>query len=300
MNVILYTINDAESDFCKQAKDFLNAHNIPFENKDVEHDRTALSEMLSVSDNFSGVPVMVVGEGDNKHVVKGFTQQVFEQALGLSVQPEPAVETPVMQEAAPSNPPMPAVEEKVDLNTQQVEQNVGMSGSAPVMPPVEPVASETAAAPVMNIEPVSAPVESIAATEPVTPAVPLTPPADDSHDDALKGIMDTLSQNGMSTAPVASQNEPVATYAAPVQEIPVDDHPVNPVMAMADTEPHMAESVTAPAEFAPAAPVAQEPVTPSVTEPSTWANQPASATQQPVSAPAPVADMPSVPDFPQK
>ncbi len=310
MNVTLYTINDTESDFCKQAKDFLNAHNIPFENKDVEHDRTALSEMLAVSDNFSGVPVMVVGEGDNKHVVKGFTQQEFEQALGLSVQPEAVVEAPVMQNSAPVSEPMSTGEEKMDQNIAQVDQNAGMSGAAPVMPPVdpvvpvvadEPVAPATPAAPAWNNEPAttSKPVEPLVVPEPAAPVVPLTPPADATHDDELKGIMDTLSQNGMTSEPVALAGEP-----APALEIPVDDHPVNPVMDISDAESQKSESVAAPAEFAPSAPVAQEPVTPSVTEPSTWANQPASATQQPVSAPAepaaPVADMPSVPDFPQK
>lgn len=309
MNVILYTINDAESDFCKQAKDFLTAHNIPFENKDVEHDRTALSAMLAISDNFSGVPVMVVGEGADQKVVKGFTQEEFEQALGLSAQPEPAVVTPQMQDSVPTPTQWPVGEQKLDQNIPQVDQNASMPAAAPVMPPVEPVAPVFAAEPVAPVTP-AAPGWSNepTTTESVAPVVPLTPPVDASHDDELKGIMDTLSQNGMPSAPVT---EPVAAEPAPTLEIPVDDHPVNPVV-----EEPVAPAVTPPAEFTAAAPASPEPVTSSVTEPSTWANQPASAMPAAPSAPAapawnaqpsapvepaaPVADMPSVPDFPQK
>lgn len=289
MNVTLYTISDTESDFCKQAKDFLTAHNIPFENKDVEHDRTALSAMLAVSDNFSGVPVMVVGQGADQKVVKGFTQEEFEQALGLSPQPEPAVVTPPIQDSVPAPTQWPAEEQKLDQNIAQVDQNAATAGAAPVMPPVEPVTTP--------VEPeVAAPavVEPVATSEPVVPAAPpLTPPADASHDDDLKGIMDTLSQNGMPSTPAEPvSSEPAPVEPAPALEIPVDDHPVNP----ASEEP--VAPVTPPAEFTAPAPVAPaEPTTPSVTEPSTWANQPASAAPEPT---APVADMPSVPDFPQK
>lgn len=294
MNVTLYTINDTESDFCKQAKDFLTSHNIPFENKDVEHDRTALSAMQAVSENFSGVPVMVVGEGADQKVVKGFTPQEFEQALGLSTQPEPAVSTPPVQETTAAPTSWSAEEQKVDQNTPQVDQSASMPAAAPVMPPVEPVAPvEPVTAPATPAEPVVA--EPMTTPEPAAPATPpLTPPADASHDDELKGIMDTLSQNGMPSTPAAAPVEP-----APALEIPVDDHP----------------AVTPPAEFT-AAPASPEPVTPSVTEPSTWANQPASTMPAASSAPAapawnaqpsapveplaPAADMPSVPDFPQK
>ncbi len=299
MNVTLYTISDAESDFCKQAKDFLNAHNIPFENKDVEHDRTALSAMLAVSENFSGVPVMVVGEGADQKVVKGFTPQEFEQALGLSAQSEPAVSMPPVQEMPVAPTPWPAEEQKIDQNIAQVDQYASMPAAAPVMPPVEPVASvEPVTVPAAPEEPVVA--EPMATPEPAAPAAPpLTPPTDASHDDDLKGIMDTLSQNGMQTTPPASM-EPTAVVAEPT---PVVEEPVAP-------------AVTPPAEFTATAPASPEPVTPSVTEPSTWANQPAStmpAAPSTTAAPAwnsepaapteptaPAADMPSVPDFPQK
>lgn len=304
MNVILYTINDTESDFCKQAKDFLTAHNIPFENKDVEHDRTALSAMLAISDNFSGVPVMVVGEGADQKVVKGFTQEEFEQALGLSVQPEVAPVAPIVQDSVPAPTQWPTGEQKLDQNIAQVDQNAAMPAAAPVMPPVAsvtppapvepltPMQSEMPAAPAWNNEP--------ATTEPVTPVEPLTAPVEPSapawnnepaapvtpvepaHDDELKGIMDTLSQNGMPSTPAV--------------------------------EPAAVEPVSAPSEFtAPA--VNPEPIAPVVTpapavpEPSTWANQPASAhvapawSSEPAVTPepvAPISDMPSVPDFPQK
>lgn len=293
MNVTLYTINDAESDFCKQAKDFLNSHNIPFENKDVEHDRAALSAMLAVSENFSGVPVMVVGEGADQKVVKGFTAEEYEVALGLApVQTAPA--------QAPMAAPMPAE----------------------TVAPTEPVAPAAPVEPVAPVEP-TAPVEPVmpsVASEPVTPAAPPLTTPEASHDDELKGIMDALAQNGMPSDAAAAPVAPAEP--APALEVPVDEHPVNPVMDTADTEPQTPEKVTAPAEFTASAQATQEPVTPSVTEPSTWANQPASTMPAAPSAPAapawnsqpaapvapaapaeptaPMTDMPSVPDFPQK
>lgn len=289
MKVTIYTINDAESDFCKQAKDFLTAHNIQFENKDVEHDRKALSEMLAVSDNFSGVPVIVIEEdGGEKKVLKGFTQQEVEQALGLSAAAPQQAEAAPAAPISPAEVPMPAAAqaepfdsaqgvavapEKVEPTTQPLDQTMSaqapVAATAPIMPdpmatPTMPAAAvpptdDTAVAPmtssvdpVMPAAPVETPVAQVAdMSAPVE--TPATPASDDNHEDQLKGIMDTLAQTA--AAPVAA--EPAAPT---VPETPAMD--TTPVMPTMDT--------------ASVAPIAT----------------PAAA--------APAGDMPNIPDFPQK
>ncbi len=256
MKVTIYTINDAESDFCKQAKDFLTAHNIQFENKDVEHDRKALSEMLALSDNFSGVPVIVVEtDGGEKKVLKGFTQTEVEQALGLAS--DAAASMPAMTPpAAPiETPSAPAAVEPL---TAPVEPTPIEPAPLETPAPVEPMVPE---APVMPVEPVvetPAPVETPLAPAPVepmpvvetpapiepapvmpteapveTPAVPMpveTPTmTPDNQDDKLKGIMDTLAQNGAQTpteAPAPMPSAPTPTPLAPAGDMPsIPDFP---------------------------------------------------------------------------
>lgn len=274
MKVTIYTINDAESDFCKQAKDFLTAHNIQFENKDVEHDRKALSEMLALSDNFSGVPVIVVEEeGKDKQVLKGFTQQEVEQALGLSVAAEAAVAAPEVQmPAAAQTEPFDSAQgvavapEKVEPTTQPLDQTMSAPiASAPIMP--DPMPAAPMAPSVEPVMPAPTPIEP-AVVEPVseTPtAAPIdmtapamdtatVPAADDNHEDQLKGIMDTLAQNG----------------AAPAWTPPAAVEPVVPTV--------------------PESPVVETPAMPVMDTPTDAAPTPA----------APAGDMPSIPDFPQK
>lgn len=234
MKVTLYTINDADSEFCKQAKDMLTTHNIPFENKDVEHDRKALADMQAASDNFSGVPVMVVEDAPDgeKKVVKGFTPQEFEQALGLSSQAEPAVAPVAMPTPVEPEPVEPAAPAEPDQNTMQMPQTdtPPAGGSAPVEPPIAPA--------------MPAPMET-----------PMETPAAPAEDDKLKGIMDTLSQT-------AAAPTPSAPVEPPVVETPTVETPAEPV---APLEPPMPAE---PVSETPAAPTAAEPATPNEDMPS--------------------------------
>ena len=63
---------------CRHAKEFFTSHNIPFINKDVELDSTAMDE-LTTKYKSQGVPVIVLGNDDK--VLKGFDEQRFNKAV---------------------------------------------------------------------------------------------------------------------------------------------------------------------------------------------------------------------------
>ncbi len=63
---------------CREAKEYLTGHNIPFVNRDVELDDSAMTA-LTVTYKSQGVPVIVIG--NDAKVLKGFNREIFEQAL---------------------------------------------------------------------------------------------------------------------------------------------------------------------------------------------------------------------------
>ena len=65
---------------CKETKEYFTRNNIPFINRDVEMDATAMEE-LTGKYNSNGVPVIVIGTGKNEVVVKGFTPELFQESL---------------------------------------------------------------------------------------------------------------------------------------------------------------------------------------------------------------------------
>jgi len=105
----------ANCPFSKAEKEFLSSQNLQFVEKNVEEDNEALKEMLSLSDNFAGVPVTVLNGPKGKKVVKGFTKEEFIkelEATGLKepeMQKEPAA--PAVP-AAPSTPEAPTAEQQ--------------------------------------------------------------------------------------------------------------------------------------------------------------------------------------------
>ena len=121
--VTIYTITDCQ--YCKAEKEFLKSQGLEFVEKNVETNEESLKEMLSVGENFAGVPVTVLeGPTGQKVVVKGFTQTDFEEemkkvgmqtqttdptspAASLGVSPTSPVVTPAasVQPANPQNSP---------------------------------------------------------------------------------------------------------------------------------------------------------------------------------------------------
>lgn len=76
--IVAYTVSWCPH--CHAAKEYLTAHNIPFINKDVEMDPKAMEE-LTVKYQSQAVPVIVIGTGKDEIVLKGFTPELFEEAL---------------------------------------------------------------------------------------------------------------------------------------------------------------------------------------------------------------------------
>lgn len=121
LKVTLYTTPTCP--FSKAEKEFFTKEGAKFEEKDVEGSETNLREMLSISDNFAGVPVTVIEKPTGeKLVVKGFTQADFEEEWKKFVGgKEPTAETAVP--TAPSAPKekayvTPAVEPVVSAPTE--------------------------------------------------------------------------------------------------------------------------------------------------------------------------------------
>lgn len=63
---------------CRQAKEYMTSNNIPFINKDVELDNSAMDE-LTKKYKSQGVPVIVLG--NDEKVLKGFDEQRFKKAV---------------------------------------------------------------------------------------------------------------------------------------------------------------------------------------------------------------------------
>lgn len=74
--IVLYSVSWCPH--CKAAKEYLTKNNIPFINRDVELDDTAMDD-LTKKYKSQGVPVIVIGNDDV--ILKGFDQQKFEKAI---------------------------------------------------------------------------------------------------------------------------------------------------------------------------------------------------------------------------
>lgn len=216
MKVTIYTINDCP--FSKSEKEYLQANNIPFEEKNLETNRENLTEMLKVSDNFAGTPVTKV-EKDNGEimVLKGFTMEEFAKAMDLPV-------TGGVQ--VPSGAPVPS-ESTPDAST---------ATPAPVVPPMTtPAASAT---------PDSAPAA-------VTEMAPPTPAIESLSEPAIS----TESQAPAVTVPTPPQTEDMSAQApAPTPE--PTEAPVNPLEDQEVGPISLDPTTTTPAPAVPETPTA--------------------------------------------
>ncbi len=83
MKITIYTVTECQ--FSKQLKNYLQANNLQYEEKNLELNKEWLSEMLAVSNNFAGTPVAKIEKDDDSIVVlKGFTKEEYDQVLGLT------------------------------------------------------------------------------------------------------------------------------------------------------------------------------------------------------------------------
>lgn len=226
MKITVYTISDCY--FSKQEKDYLQTHNLAFEEKNLEENRDYLTEMLTISNNFAGTPVTKIEKDDGQiFILKGFTREDFDKTFGIhdepAVQDTAAVAVPSVPSPAPSVSPPVDVPPLPDLTQPTVPQAPPPSQPAPVAqspdvasieeqiaklkalqeslaakmqtPPTTSVSPPTPAVPAYQPPPVQSPAPSVA--PPVQTQSPTTPaPAQTSQtpavDDSLAAILAEL------------------------------------------------------------------------------------------------------------
>jgi glutaredoxin-like YruB-family protein len=74
--IVLYSVSWCPH--CKEAKEYLTSHNIPFINKDVELDDKYKQELIEKYKT-GGVPLIVFG--NDEKLMKGFNSERFEKIL---------------------------------------------------------------------------------------------------------------------------------------------------------------------------------------------------------------------------
>jgi glutaredoxin 3 len=75
-SIVLYSVSWCPH--CREAKEYLTSHNIPFINRDVELDDSAKDELVDKYKS-GGVPLIVIG--NDEKVMKGFNRERFEKIL---------------------------------------------------------------------------------------------------------------------------------------------------------------------------------------------------------------------------
>ena len=203
MKITIFTISDCY--FSKQEKEYLQSHNLPFEERNLEENREFLTEMLTISNNFAGTPVTKIEKDDGQIVVlKGFTKEEFDKTFNMTdapvaqaAPPQITMSEPVM---APVDPVIAPAAPTVDLGSiaAQIEQLKKLQ---------ESLAAQTAApapAPVAPVVPAVAPV--VPAYQPPAPA-PVAQPAA-NVDDSLAAILAELQTKINSSQPGAPVTPP--------------------------------------------------------------------------------------------
>ena len=222
MKITIFTISDCY--FSKQEKEYLQSHNLPFEERNLEENREFLTEMLTISNNFAGTPVTKIEKDDGQIVVlKGFTKDEFDKTFNITdapvTQPAPpqiTISEPVM---APVDPVIAPPAPTVDLGSiaaqieqlKKLQESLAAQAKAPAPAPVAPVAvappvpAYQPPAPQPVVQPVAPPV----AVQPVqAPApAPVAQPAA-NVDDSLAAILAELQTKINSSQPGAPVTPP--------------------------------------------------------------------------------------------
>ncbi len=164
MKITIYTITDCA--FSKQEKEYLSAHGLQFEEKNLETNREFLTEMLAVGSNFAGTPVTKIEKDDGQiAVLKGFTAAEFDKTLGLA------------QPAAAAAPVVPPAVEQPTVPTPVVEAPVAPTPTPEVVQPqvAQPVAPAPQAP--ATTDPVMASLLNNLEQQAQVPPAPVAPPA---------------------------------------------------------------------------------------------------------------------------
>lgn len=68
--------------YCKATKEYLTEKNVPYTEIDVGASQAKAKEMIEKSGQM-GVPVIVIGEGEEETLIVGFDQNRLAEVLGL-------------------------------------------------------------------------------------------------------------------------------------------------------------------------------------------------------------------------
>jgi len=76
--IVLYSV--AWCPRCRETREYLTKNNIPFIDRDVEANTKAMED-LTIKYNSTGVPVIIIGKGNDEVIMKGFTPELFQESL---------------------------------------------------------------------------------------------------------------------------------------------------------------------------------------------------------------------------
>jgi len=152
MKITVYTVSDCQ--FSKQEKEYLQSHNLAYEEKNLEQNREWLTEMLAVSNNFAGTPVTKIEKEDGQIIVlKGFTKEEFDQVLGFKKEELVAQASTDVTQSPQSTSPQPPNQTQ-PINQQEASPPPYPSSSSPNQPTEE--TSPTQTPPIINQAPTTA------------------------------------------------------------------------------------------------------------------------------------------------
>ena len=202
MKITVFTVTDCQ--FSKKEIEYLKSHNLQYEEKNLETNKEFLTEMLAISDNFAGTPVTRVEKDDGQiAVLKGFTQDEFDVALGFKKPEEITKPMETTDDVVSASTPVTAAS-TTDATPPTPPAPTPPQPTVPEPPPISPV-----------VEPPASPADLPPApsSEPTTPpAVENPPPAPspaNPTDEKLSSVLDTLQTRSKDTSPpTASPNPP--------------------------------------------------------------------------------------------
>jgi glutaredoxin len=149
MKITVYTVSDCQ--FSKAEKEYLQSHNLAYEEKNLEQNREWLTEMLAVSNNFAGTPVTKIEKDDGQIIVlKGFTKEEFDQVLGFKEEESVAQASADVTQPPQSTSPQPPTQTQ-PINQQETSPPPYPSSSSSNQPTAE--TSPTQSPPVVNQAP---------------------------------------------------------------------------------------------------------------------------------------------------
>jgi len=219
MKITIYTISDCQ--FCKAEKEYLQKHNLPFEEKNLEQNREWLTEMLAVSNNFAGTPVTKIEKDDGRiEVLKGFTQEEFDQVLGFKkeepvTQASADVTIPPPSQPSPNQPTTPESQTQPPAQSSSFQQPNSLPAQPEnAQPPDQPI-TQSAFSPSTQ-PPNPPPTQSTtppAQTPPPVQSSSVNPPTSTQSNNPLASVLSDLEQK-------ANPNSPSSPFSQPAANMP--------------------------------------------------------------------------------